>query len=167
MQLPVAQFADASVLFTLKKGSTMQTAKKGDTVLVNYVVRTTDGRVVGKTEDNDPAALTIGGAEIFPAVEAVLDGMEVGHEESVTVGVADAFGPRREDLIVEIPRAQLSGDNTPEPGMTLTAAQPDGSTVNLTITEVGAETVTADGNHPLSGEDLHFDLKLVEIKSAA
>jgi FKBP-type peptidyl-prolyl cis-trans isomerase 2 len=100
-------------------------------------------------------------------VEAVLDGMEVGHEESVTVGVADAFGPRREDLIVEIPRAQLSGDNTPEPGMTLTAAQPDGSTVNLTITDVGAETVTADGNHPLSGEDLHFDLKLVEIKSAA
>ena len=114
MQLPIAQFADASVLFTLKKGSTMQTAKKGDTVLVNYVVRTTDGRVVGKTEDNDPAALTIGGAEIFPAVEAVLDGMEVGHEESVTVGVADAFGPRREDLIVEIPRAQLSGERWPQ-----------------------------------------------------
>ena len=70
-------------------------------------------------------------------------------------------------MIVEIPRAQLPDDNTPHPGMTLSAQQPDGSTINLTITAVGDDTVTADGNHPLAGEDLHFGLTLVDIKSAA
>ncbi|MEA1942507.1 MAG: peptidylprolyl isomerase [Pseudomonadota bacterium] len=145
----------------------MQTAKKGDTVLVNYIVRTADGRVVGQTEDNDPVSLTIGGGEIFPDVEAALDGLEAGNETSVVVSADDAFGPRHEDMIVEIPRTQLPSDNTPQPGMTLSAQQQDGSTVNLTITEVSDDTVTADGNHPLAGEDLHFGLTLVDIKPEA
>ena len=145
----------------------MQTAKKGDTVLIHYVVRTADGRIVGQTEENDPIALTIGGGEIFPDVESALDGLETGNETSVVVSADDAFGPRHDEMIVEIPRAQLPDDNTPHPGMTLSAQQPDGSTINLTITAVGDDTVTADGNHPLAGEDLHFGLTLVDIKSAA
>jgi FKBP-type peptidyl-prolyl cis-trans isomerase 2 len=145
----------------------MQTAKKGDTVLVNYTVRTADGRVVGQTEENDPVSLTIGGGEIFPDVEAALDGLEAGNETSVVVSADNAFGPRHEDMIVEIPRTQLPSDNAPQPGMTLSAQQQDGSTVNLTITEVSDDTVTADGNHPLAGEDLHFGLTLVDIKPEA
>ena len=145
----------------------MATAKKGDTVLVNYTVRTSDGTVVGKTEDDAPVSLTIGSAQIFPEVEAALDGMEVGAEDSAVVNADDAFGPRRDDMIIEIPRAQLPGDMQPEPGMTLGAQQPDGSTVQLTITAVGEDSVTADGNHPLAGEDLHFGLKLVDIQTAA
>ncbi len=56
----------------------MTTAKKGDTVLIDYTVRTNDGRVVGGTEQQGPQTLTIGGGEIFPQVENTLDGMEVG-----------------------------------------------------------------------------------------
>ena len=145
----------------------MQAAKKGDTVLIDYTVQTADGRVVGKTEEDAPVAVTIGSAEIFPEVETALDGMEVGSEQSVTVSSENAFGPRRDEMIIDIPRAQLPDDNTPEPGMNLTAQQQDGSTVNLTIISVNDETITADGNHPLAGEDLHFGLKLVEIKPAA
>jgi len=145
----------------------MQTAKKGDTVLISYVVRTADGRVVGQTEENEPVAVTIGGGEIFPDVEAALDGLETGHEASVVVSADDAFGQHDAGMVVDIPRAQLPDDNSPQPGMTLSAQQPDGSTINLTITEVGDDTVTADGNHPLAGEDLHFGLTLVDIKSAA
>ena len=90
----------------------MQTAKTGDTVLIDFVVRTNDGRVVGNTEQDGPQTVTLGGAQIFPQIEAALDGMEVG-------------------------------------------------------AEVGDESVTADGNHPLAGEDLHFGVTLVEIKPAA
>ena len=145
----------------------MQAATKGDTVLIDYTVQTADGRVVGQTEEGTPAAVTLGGGQIFPEVEAALDGMEVGAEQSVTVSSDNAFCPRREDMVIEIPRAQLPGDTTPEPGMTLAAQQQDGSTVNLTITAVGNEVVTADANHPLAGEDLNFSLKLVEIQPAA
>ncbi|MBI1235830.1 MAG: peptidylprolyl isomerase [Alphaproteobacteria bacterium] len=145
----------------------MPTAKKGDTVLLSYIVKTADGTVVGKTEDDAPVPVTIGSAEIFPEVEAALDGMEVGKDAAAVVSSGNAFGPRREEMVIDIPRAQLPGDLTPEPGMTLGAQQPDGSTQQLTITKVGEESVTVDGNHPLAGEDLHFGLTLVDIQTAA
>ena len=145
----------------------MTTAKNGDTVLIDYVVRTNDGNIVGSTEQEGAQTLKIGGAEIFPQIEAALDGMEVGAEETVTIAAADAFGPRREEMVIAIPRSNLPEGTEPQAGMTLSASQQDGSTVNLVITEVNDDGVTADGNHPLAGEDLHFGLTLVEVKQAA
>lgn len=145
----------------------MTAAKKGDVVVIDYTVRTGDGRVVGGTEEAGPQTLTLGKAEIFPAIEEALDGMEVGAEKAVTVASDNAFGPRRDELVVQLPREQLPEEQAPQPGMTLSAKQQDGSTVNLVITDVSDAVVTADGNHPLAGEDLHFGLKLVEIKEAA
>ncbi len=145
----------------------MQTAKNGDTVAIEFVVKTSDGRVVGGTESTEPQTLTIGNVEIFPQIEAALTGMEVGSETTVTIEAENAFGPRQEQLVVDIPRANLPPEPEPQAGMTLSAQQQDGSTLNLVITEVGETAVKADGNHPLAGEDLTFGLTLVEIKDAA
>ncbi len=145
----------------------MATAKKGDLVAIAYTVRTGDGRVVGGTEQAGPQTLTIGKAEIFPEIEAALDGMEVGAEQAITIPSDKAFGPRRQEMVVQIPLEQLPAEQAPQPGMSLSARAQDGSTVNLVIVEVGEAAVTADGNHPLAGEDLHFGLTLVEIKEAA
>lgn len=145
----------------------MTAAKTGDIVVIDYSVRTGDGRVVGGTEQAGPQTLTLGKAEIFPEVEAALTGMEAGGEASVTIPSDKAFGPRREEMVVQIPRTQLPTDQPPQPGMQLSAKAQDGSTVNLTITEISDTAVTADGNHPLAGEDLHFGVTLVEIKQAA
>ena len=145
----------------------MATAKKGDLVAIAYTVRTGDGRVVGGTEQAGPQTLTIGKAEIFPEIEAALDGMEVGAEQAITIPSDKAFGPRRQEMVVQIPLEQLPAEQPPQPGMSLSAKAQDGSTVNLVIVEVGEAAVTADGNHPLAGEDLHFGLTLVEIKEAA
>ena len=145
----------------------MSSAKKGDIVAIDYVVRTGNGRVVGGTQQQGPQTLTIGSGEIFPEIEAALDGMAVGEEKAVTIVSDAAFGPRREEMVIQIPREQLPEGTAPQPGMTLSARAQDGSTVNLTITEVGEAAVVADGNHPLAGEDLHFGLTLVEIKEAA
>ncbi|MXP25774.1 peptidylprolyl isomerase [Altererythrobacter indicus] len=145
----------------------MQTAKNGDTVIIDFVVHTNDGTVVGGTEQEGPQTLTIGSGEILPQIESALTGMEVGSEKTVKVDSENAFGPRRDEMVIEIPRANLPPEPQPEPGMTLSAQQQDGSTVNLVVTEVGEQSVKADGNHPLAGEDLTFGLKLVEIKDAA
>ncbi|MBW4331475.1 FKBP-type peptidyl-prolyl cis-trans isomerase [Stakelama sp. CBK3Z-3] len=145
----------------------MQTAKNGDTVLIDYVVRKSDDTVVGGTQQEGPQTVTIGGSQIFPQIEAALDGMKVGEEQTVKIAAADAFGPRHEDRIIEIPRANLPQDPAPQPGMALSAQQQDGSTATLVITEVGDEAIKADANHPLAGEDLTFGLTLVEIKQAA
>jgi FKBP-type peptidyl-prolyl cis-trans isomerase 2 len=145
----------------------MPTAKQGDKVLVSYTVRTVEGDLVGGTETDAPHELTIGGQEIFPEIEAVLDGMEVGAEQTVTVTSDNAFGPRREDMVIQIPREQLPEGEAPQPGMSLSASQQDGSTVNLVIVNVDEQTVTADANHPLAGKDLTFGLTLVDIQQAA
>ncbi|MBR0552632.1 FKBP-type peptidyl-prolyl cis-trans isomerase [Stakelama marina] len=145
----------------------MQTAKQGDTVLIDYVVRNGDDNVVGGTEQAGPQTITIGGSQIFPQIEAALDGMKVGDEQTVQIPAADAFGERQDGLVIDIPRSSLPADAEPQPGMTLAAQQQDGSTTNLVITEVRDDAVTADANHPLAGQDLTFGVKLVEIKQAA
>lgn len=145
----------------------MATAKTGDTVTINYVVRTQDGRVVGGTEENGPQTLKLGNNEIFPQIEEALTAIAVGDETSVTIESDKAFGPRRDDLVIDIPRANLPAEPAPQPGMALSAQQDNGQTISLVITKVEDATITADGNHPLAGEDLTFDLNLVEIKDAA
>lgn len=145
----------------------MATAKKGDTVAIDYIVRTGDGRVVGGTEQSGPQTVTLGEGRIFPAVESALDGMEEGAEATVTIASDDAFGPHREEMVIQIPIDQLPAEPAPAPGMTLSAKQQDGSTVELVIREVSDAAIVADGNHPLAGEDLHFGVTLVEIKDAA
>lgn len=145
----------------------MQTAKNGDTVLIEFVARTNDGRVVGHTQQDGPQTVTIGNAQVFPQIDSALIGMAVGAEQTVTVAAADAFGPRREELVIEIPRANLPPETVPQAGMGLSARQPDGSTLDLLVTKVTEESVTADGNHPLAGEDLHFGVTIIEIQLAA
>ena len=145
----------------------MTTPKTGDTVAIEYSVTTTDGKVVGGTEGQGPQTIELGNQQIFPQIEQALTGMEVGSKQTVTVDSESAFGPRREEMVVEIPRTNLPADSEPQPGMMLTAQQDNGQSVQLIITEVKDEVVTADGNHPLAGEDLIFGLTLVEIKDAA
>ena len=145
----------------------MPTAKNGDTVAIDFVVKTDAGQVVGNTEESGPQVVTLGKNEIFPAIEAALDGMEVGAVQQVKIESENAFGARNEQLVIDIPRTNLPPEPAPQPGMQLSAQGQDGQPIQLTITEVGEQSVKADGNHPLAGEDLTFGVTLVEIKEAA
>ena len=145
----------------------MPTPNNGDTVTIDYVVRKGDGAEVGTTAEAGPQDITLGAGQIFPQIEQALTGMSVGDEQSVEIGSEHAFGPRRDELVIEIPRANLPPEPAPQPGMALQAQQQDGSPLTLYVVEVGEESVKADGNHPLAGEDLTFDVTLREIKQAA
>ena len=145
----------------------MTTAKANDEIVMTFTVTLNDGRVVGGTEKDGPLTLKLGEGKIFPQVEEALVGMKAGEEKSVAIPAESAFGPRREELVIQIPRSDLPPGQEPKPGMQLQTQAPGGQTVSLVITEVGEETVTVDGNHPLAGEDLHFKITLVEIKPAA
>ncbi|GAB4523941.1 MAG: peptidylprolyl isomerase [Amphiplicatus sp.] len=144
----------------------MDAAKKGDAVVIDYTVKTGDGRIVGGTQQEGPQTLTLGEGRIFAEIEDGLVGMSAGEEKSVTVSADNAFGPRHEELVIEIPRARLPDDVAPQAGMQLSANGQDGRQITLTIVDVKEDSVVADGNHPLAGEDLHFDIKLVEVKAA-
>ena len=145
----------------------MTTPNNGDTVTIDYVLRKSDGEVVGNTQQVGPQAVELGSGQIFPQIEQALTGMEVGEEKTVSIPSDQAFGARNEQLVIEIPRSNLPPEPAPQPGMALQAQSPDGQPMTLHILEVGDETIKADGNHPLAGEDVTFDLTLRDIKQAA
>lgn len=145
----------------------MTTPNNGDTVMIDYVLRKGNGEIVSSTEEVGPQELTLGQGEIFPQIEQALTGMNVGEEQSVEIESENAFGPRRDELVVDIPRQNLPEEPAPQPGMAMQAQRPNGEPLTLYIVEVGESSVKADGNHPLAGENLTFDLTLRDIKQAA
>lgn len=145
----------------------MTTPNSGDTVTIDYVLKRTDGEEVGNTQQAGPQDITIGSGQIFPQIEEALTGMAVGEEQSLSIDCANAFGPRQDALVIDIPRENLPPEPAPQPGMAMQAQAQDGSPMTLYIVEVGDQTIKADGNHPLAGEDLTFDITLRDIKQAA
>lgn len=144
----------------------MTSPNNGDTVTIDYVLKRGDGQEVGNTAEAGPQDITLGSGQIFPQIEEALTSMKVGDEKSVAIPCENAFGPRRDELVLDIPRANLPPEPAPQPGMALGAQTPDGQPMTLFILEVGEETVKADANHPLAGEDVTFDLTLRDIKAA-
>jgi peptidylprolyl isomerase len=133
-------------------------AKSGDTVKVHYTGKLADGTVFDSPAGSEPYEFTLGQGQTISGFEQAVIGMKVGETQTITIPVDEAYGPRRDDLIVEIGRDRLSPDINPEVGMQLTSGQ--GA---VTIIEVSEKTVKIDANHPLAGEDLTFDIELVEI----
>jgi len=141
----------------------MARAKYGDTVKVHYTGRLDDGTVFDTSADGDPLQFTIGSGQIIPGFEQAVVGMNPGESKTVKIPAEDAYGQRREDLIIEVEKSQLPEGLKPEVGLQLQSRQPDGRIVVLTIADMTESHVTLDANHPLAGKDLTFDIQLVEI----
>jgi len=105
----------------------------------------------------------IGEGEVIPGFEKAIIGMSPGEEKTVTIPVVDAYGERVEEMVAEVDRKEIPADLELEVGLSLEVTQEDGHAFPVLITEVTETTVTLDGNHPLAGKDLTFDLKLVSI----
>ena len=141
----------------------MARAKYGDTVKVHYTGRLDDGTVFDTSADGDPLQFTIGSGQIIPGFEQAVVGMNPGESKTVKIPAEDAYGQRREDLIIEVEKSQLPEGLKPEVGLQLQSRQPDGRIVVLTIADITESHVTLDANHPLAGKDLTFEIQLVEI----
>ncbi len=144
-------------------GCAPKQAETGDTVRVHYTGRLQDGSIFDTSEGDEPLEFTLGQGQLIPGFEDAIIGMQVGDNKTVTIPVDEAYGPFREDLVLEVSRDELPDDVEPEAGMQLQSSQPDGSVIIFTITEVSDTTVKVDGNHPLAGQVLTFDIELVEI----
>jgi len=138
-------------------------AKQGDTVRVHYTGRLEDGTVFDSSVDRDPMELTLGAGEVIPGFEQAVVGMNPGESKTFGVPAEQAFGPYREELVYEIERRMVPPDLHLEIGQQLALRQPQGPSVWVTVTEISESSVTLDANHPLAGEDLSFDVQLVEI----
>jgi peptidylprolyl isomerase len=140
----------------------MAQAKQGDTVRVHYTGTLGDGQEFDSSRGLDPLTFTLGTGSVIPGFDEAVTGMAVGDEKRVTIPAAEAYGPRREELTLQLPRSELPADMELEEGTQLRMEQDDQSIV-VTVRQLDDATVTLDANHPLAGEALTFDLRLVEI----
>lgn len=141
----------------------MSQAKNGDKVRIHYTGKLDDGTQFDTSEGRDPLEFQLGDGGIIPGFEKAVDGMEVGESKSVTIAPEDAYGPRHEQLVQDVPKSALPDDIEPAVGMQLQSQTPDGQPMHLVVTAVSDEAITVDGNHPLAGKNLNFDIKLVDI----
>ena len=137
-------------------------AKAGDTVRVHYTGTLEDGSVFDTSDGRDPLEFTVGSGQVIPGFDDAVSGMSAGDERSVTIPAAQAYGERKDELVIHVERSKLPPDIDPAVGQQLQLSQ-DGRSFVVTVTDVGADSITLDANHPLAGEDLTFALRLVEI----
>ena len=141
----------------------MSQAKNGDTVKVHFTGKLENGEVFSESEVETPIEVTLGNGELLPGFERGILGMEIGEKKTIAVPPEEAYGPKQEDLMVEIDKSNLLEHLTPTIGKGLRIRQSDGEDIHVIISDMTEDTVTLDGNHPLAGVTLLFDLELVEI----
>ncbi|HVV02698.1 MAG TPA: peptidylprolyl isomerase [Puia sp.] len=141
----------------------MQQVKAGDTVRVHYNGRLTDGTTFDSSEGRDPLEFQVGSGMVIKGFDEGVMGMTVGQKKTIEIPVEEAYGPKDPQAIVEFPAANFPPGMTPEVGMQLAMTNQHGHQIPVTIVEVRPDIVVLDANHQLAGEDLVFDLELIEI----
>ena len=138
--------------------------RSGDTVRVHYTGRCDDGRVFDSSQERGPLELTVGQEQVIPGFEAALTRMEPGEAKTVTVPPEQAYGPRRPELVLAVDREDFPEHIQPAVGQKLQVQHKDGQVAEVRVAELSDTQVTLDANHPLAGQELTFDLELVEIR---
>ncbi|MEG1610244.1 MAG: peptidylprolyl isomerase [Bilophila sp.] len=137
--------------------------KDGDTVRVHYTGTFSDGEVFDSSREREPLEFTLGDESLISGFEEALIGRAKGDRFTVTIPADEAYGEHLEELLMEVPRSEVPDDITPEVGIMLQIATDDGD-MEVQIVEVTDDVVILDANHPLAGEDLTFDIEVVEVK---
>ncbi len=140
----------------------MTQATSGNTVKVHYTGTLSDGTQFDSSVGREPLEVTLGQNQVIPGFEQGLEGMAVGETKSIHIPSEEAYGPHIPEMVQDVPRDQIPPEIELELGTQLQAEGPGGPLL-LVVTGLSEETVTVDGNHPLAGEDLNFELELVEI----
>ena len=142
----------------------MSKVKNDNKVKVHYTGTLEDGTVFDSSREREPLEFTVGGGEMIKGFDSAVGGMEVGVSKKFTIPADDAYGPRRDEMVFEVDRSQLPEGMEPEVGQHLQTEAEGGHPVILEIVAVAENNVTLDGNHPLAGKDLNFDIEVMDIK---
>jgi peptidylprolyl isomerase len=141
----------------------MAQAATGDTVKVHYTGKLDDGTVFDTSVESEPLQFKIGEGQLIPDFEKAVIGMEPGESKTFQVVSDDAYGPHHEEMVMVVDRKDVPENLDPQPNQKLQIRQQDGNAFVVTVTDVSENNITLDGNHPLAGKDLTFDIQLMEI----
>jgi peptidylprolyl isomerase len=140
-------------------------AKKGDNVKVHYTGKLVNGEQFDSSAGREPLGFTVGAGQMIKGFDAAIPGMIVGDKKTINIAAADAYGEKDPNAIIEFPKEHVPADMKLEPGMPLTLSDPQGNPVPVIVIEVKDDFIILDANHILAGQELIFDIELVEIES--
>ena len=141
----------------------MTQAKKGDTVKIHYTGRLQDASVFDSSSGREPLQFTIGSGKVIQGFDEAVTGMKVGEKKTAEIPCRKAYGEQNASMVMVVDRKQVPAELDPEVGQRLEMGGPTGELLTVHVVAVNDENVTLDANPPLAGEDLTFDLELVEI----
>lgn len=141
----------------------MTHVKDGDTVKVNYTGKFKEGSVFDSSEGREPLEFQLGKGQLIPGFEKAVIGMKVGETATVDIPSDQAYGPHREELTQQVPRQQFPEDMEFQVGQRFRIGEDEEHPMIVEVTDVSDSAITLDGNHPLAGKDLVFNIELVEI----
>jgi peptidylprolyl isomerase len=141
----------------------MAQAKKGDKVKVHYTGKLDDGTVFDSSAGRDPLEFTVGSGQMIPGFDKAVMDMAVGESKTIRLPPKEAYGRFDEKRVLRVPRTQLPEGFDPEVGQQMQIQPPGGRPMMVKVIQVSERQVTMDGNHPLAGQALTFEIQLVEI----
>lgn len=141
----------------------MGQVKEGDKVRVHYTGKLTNGEQFDSSVGKDPLEFTVGAGQMIKGFDAAMPGMNVGEKKTISIAPEDGYGEKSEEAIIEFPKENVPADMKLEPGMPLTLSNQEGQPVPVVVVEVKDDVIVLDANHFLAGEELIFDIELVEI----
>jgi peptidylprolyl isomerase len=145
----------------------MAQVQNGDKIKVHYHGKLTNGETFDSSEGKDPLEFVVGSGQVIKGFDEGVMGMEVGDKKTVDIPVADAYGAKQDEMLIEFPKDQFPPEMNPEVGMQLMMSNGSGQNFPVRVAEVKEDSVVLDANHPLAGEDLTFDLELVSIEPSS
>lgn len=135
-------------------------------VAFHYTLTNDAGEVLDSSEGREPLTYLHGAGNIIPGLEKELEGRTAGDKLTATVSPAEGYGEKQPQLIQEVPRDAFQGVDGIQPGMQF-QAQTQGGPLMVTVTKVEGDVVTVDGNHPLAGQTLNFDVEIASVREAS
>ncbi len=150
----------------IKIVNTMAQVKKGDKIKVHYHGKLTSGETFDSSADWEPLEFEVGSGMVIKGFDDGVTGMSVGEKKTVNIPFNEAYGAKNPEMIIEMPKDRFPKDMEIEVGMPLGMSDQEGQQFEVTIVEIKDDVVLLDANHRLAGQDLVFDLELVEIVGA-
>lgn len=136
--------------------------KEGDRIKVHYRGTLDDGSEFDSSRNRPPLEFVVGSHQVIPGFEKALLGHKAGDSFTVTIPAADAYGSVREDLLFQVPKEQIPPTITPAPGLGLNMGLPNGD-IDVVVKDVTETHIILDANHPLAGQNLTFELEVVDV----
>ncbi|WP_405397162.1 peptidylprolyl isomerase [Maribacter sp. Asnod2-G09] len=142
----------------------MSKVKADSQVKVHYTGKLSNGQTFDSSAGREPLDVKLGQGSLIPGFEKGLLDMEVNDKKTIVIAKEDAYGEKQKELFQTVQKSDLPQDMEPKVDMALMATNADGSERQLRVAEVNENDIVVDANHPLAGEDLTFELELVEVQ---